>query len=85
MPYVRFAAEQATVDSSPDKPRTAKAKEKEPSLLNMDLNTADSTTLMALKGIGPVFSVRIVKYRELLGGYYETAQLQEVYGCRPKL
>ncbi len=79
MPYVRIAAEQPTVDPSPDKPIAAKARE-EPPLLAMDLNTADSTALMDLKGIGPVFSVRIVKYRELLGGYYETAQLQEVYG-----
>ncbi|MBM3413626.1 MAG: hypothetical protein FJY16_01645 [Bacteroidetes bacterium] len=46
----------------------------------IDLNSADSLTLMKLQGIGPVLSARIVKYREKLGGFHSTAQLQEVYG-----
>lgn len=48
--------------------------------LMIELNTADSLALIALRGIGPVYSSRIVKYRELLGGYYELEQLKEVYG-----
>ncbi|MCC8152844.1 MAG: helix-hairpin-helix domain-containing protein, partial [Tannerellaceae bacterium] len=31
-------------------------------------------------GIGPVFANRIIKYRELLGGFYSVEQLKEVYG-----
>lgn len=46
----------------------------------IELNTADSVLLLDLYGIGPSFSRRIVKYRELLGGYYEVGQLLEVYG-----
>ncbi len=45
-----------------------------------NINEADTLQLMAVKGIGSVFSRRIVKYRELLGGYLSMDQLQEVYG-----
>ncbi|NLN30407.1 MAG: hypothetical protein GX158_04080 [Bacteroidales bacterium] len=46
----------------------------------IDLNKCDSTALMVLPGIGPVLSARIIKYRNLLGGYAEVSQLREVYG-----
>lgn len=46
----------------------------------IDLNTADTLLLQRVPGIGPVFARRIVKYRDLLGGYYVVEQLQEVYG-----
>ncbi len=46
----------------------------------VDLNTADSVTLLTLYGIGPSFAKRIIKYRNLLGGFYSKAQLLEVYG-----
>jgi len=46
----------------------------------IELNSCDSTDLIKLKGIGPVFSSRIIKFRKILGGYYDTKQLLEVYG-----
>lgn len=46
----------------------------------VDLNTADSVTLLTLYGIGPSFAKRIIKYRNLLGGFYSKQQLLEVYG-----
>ncbi len=46
----------------------------------IDLNKCDSASLMVLPGIGPVLSARIIKYRNLLGGYAEVSQLREVYG-----
>jgi DNA uptake protein ComE-like DNA-binding protein len=49
-------------------------------LPHIELNTADTTELMKLKGIGSSFAKRIVKYRELLGGYTSKAQVLEVYG-----
>jgi competence protein ComEA len=49
-------------------------------LPHVELNSADTTELMKLKGIGGSFAKRIVKYRELLGGYTSKAQVLEVYG-----
>jgi len=46
----------------------------------VDLNTADSVTLLTLYGVGPSFAKRIIKYRNLLGGFYDKSQLLEVYG-----
>ena len=46
----------------------------------VDLNTADSVTILTLYGIGPSFARRIIKYRNLLGGFYDKSQLLEVYG-----
>lgn len=46
----------------------------------VELNTADTTTLKKVPGIGSTFAKRIVSYRNLLGGYYSVTQLSEVYG-----
>lgn len=48
----------------------------------LDLNNATSEDLQKVNGIGPVFSRRIISYRELLGGFYSTDQLNEVYGLK---
>lgn len=48
--------------------------------LDIELNTADATTLVQIRGIGPVFAKRIIKFRKLLGGYSSISQLNEVYG-----
>ena len=46
----------------------------------IELNEADTLTLKKIPGIGSTFARRIVRYRELLGGYYTVEQLAEVYG-----
>lgn len=53
--------------------------------LTREINEADSATLEALPGIGSVLASRIVKYRNLLGGFYEVRQLKEVYGMSEEL
>ena len=53
--------------------------------LVVELNTADTTTLMLLHGIGPAYAKRIVRYRERLGGFVDKEQLLEVYGFTPEL
>lgn len=50
-----------------------------------DINMADTTDLKKIRGIGSVFSKRIVKYRESLGGFVGKRQLREVYGLREPL
>ncbi len=56
----------------------APGSEPQPALI--DINLADSMAFRRLRGIGPVFARRIVRYRELLGGYHRIDQLMEVYG-----
>jgi DNA uptake protein ComE-like DNA-binding protein len=46
----------------------------------LELNTCDSASLEGLPGIGPVLARRIIKYRNLLGGFASVSQLREVYG-----
>ena len=46
----------------------------------VELNTADTTTLKKVPGIGSAFAKRIVNYRAILGGYHTVDQLSEVYG-----
>ncbi len=51
----------------------------------IEVNDADENLLMQLKGIGSVYSTRIVNYRNLLGGYVCTGQLRDVYGIDEEL
>ena len=46
----------------------------------IDLNEADSLALTTVRGIGPSFASRIIKYRNRLGGFVSINQLKEVYG-----
>lgn len=66
------------------KPVEEKAIENEATAVKFNINIADTTQLMRLQGIGRVFAARIVKYRDLLGGFVDTAQYVEVYGLSPE-
>ena len=46
----------------------------------VDLNTVDSTTLVELPQIGPYTAVRIIEFREKLGGFVDKEQLCDVKG-----
>jgi len=46
----------------------------------VEINSADSIAIVFLKGIGPGFTKRIMKYRALLGGFHSLNQLKEVWG-----
>ena len=45
----------------------------------VELNSADTTRLKQLRGIGSGYAKMIVAYREKLGGFYKAEQLLEVY------
>lgn len=45
----------------------------------VDINKVAATDLLFIKGIGETFSKRIIKFRELLGGYISEGQLNDVY------
>lgn len=46
----------------------------------INVNLASEIELQKIKGIGQTYASRIVKYRKVLGGFYSTLQLKEVYG-----
>lgn len=46
----------------------------------LELNAADSTALVSLRGIGPYYARKILDYRERLGGFVDVAQLREIEG-----
>jgi competence protein ComEA len=54
-------------------------------LAPFNINTADTTALKQIRGIGSKLSARIVKYRDGLGGFHSMAQVQEVYGLPPAI
>lgn len=51
-------------------------REKRDTILN--LNTADTTELQLLRGVGRYTAVQIIRYRQNLGGYYSVNQLYEI-------
>ncbi len=68
------------------KPNIKITEKKEPEMVappreifRIELNAADSAGLVKLRGVGPVYAKRIIKYRNLLGGYFSKNQLLEVY------
>lgn len=60
---------------------TAKSRPLEP----LDLNSADSTELVKLPGIGPAKAMKVIRYRERLGGYSDIRQLTEIEGLPDSL
>ena len=52
--------------------------------VRIELNGADSATLVGVRGIGPLTAGRIVRYRERLGGFVRVEQLLEVRGMLEK-
>jgi competence ComEA-like helix-hairpin-helix protein len=50
----------------------------------MNINIADTNELKKISGVGSVLSRRIIKYRDLLGGYSNINQLNDVYGLNGK-
>ncbi len=63
----------------PDDSATINEKARENPII-LELNTSTSDELQTLYGIGPAFADRIIKYRDLLGGFHTKEQLLEVYG-----
>ena len=71
LPYVIFS-EKPSPEQATAKPVTEPTKER------VEINSADSATLVAINGIGAKSASEIIKYRQLLGGYYSVEQLAEL-------
>jgi DNA uptake protein ComE-like DNA-binding protein len=70
---------QGAEEKSPGRSGWSQKGEKKKKLI-IDINRCDTSELIKLNGIGTVLSVRIIKYRQLLGGFARNDQLSEVYG-----
>ena len=64
-----------TINNINKKVQQPKAKSQKP----ININSADTTELKSLPGIGSFFAKNIVDYRNKLGGFIEKEQLLEVY------
>lgn len=53
-------------------------------VVQVEINSADTSALVAVRGIGPAFARSIVKFRDRLGGFHSLDQLSEVYILRDK-
>lgn len=56
------------------------AAERKARLTIADINTADTSAFIALPGIGSKLALRIVNFRDKLGGFYSVNQIAETYG-----
>ena len=74
--YIQISAETKIEDTD----NTDSTTFKEEKYIIIDINSADQLSLKTIKGIGTVFSDRIIKYRNLLGGFVNKDQLLEIYG-----
>lgn len=78
LPYVQIAAPAATVyENSKASDNTTKYV---PTVVSVEINTADSTGFIALPGIGSKLSNRIINFRNKLGGFYNVEQVKETFG-----
>lgn len=79
-PYIKIKQEKKEeTERKEDSEPAHEVMPEKPKPMNIELNSADSNTLLKVKGIGTVFSSRIVKYRDYLGGFHSKEQLLEVY------
>jgi len=79
-PYINLEA-RAILKESTHKPALIESVFIKPtSELLIELNATDSLELQELRGIGPVFASRIIRFRDLIGGFHSSSQLLEVYG-----
>ena len=80
-PYIRIAASYIPNKFVKDEKlaKSATSNNRIPAPL-IELNSADSLSLLTVRGIGPAFASRIIRFRDRLGGFYTKEQLKEVYG-----
>ena len=83
-PYIKITTADEPNSNKPfiDKPLTEKppAKTYASRYSIIDINSADTTAFIALPGIGSKLAMRIVNFRDKLGGFYSINQLGETFG-----
>lgn len=80
-PYIRIATTGPT-EPPTDKKSVSKKEtfSNRPKYTVVDINTGDTSAFVALPGIGDKLALRIVNFRDKLGGFYSIEQIGETYG-----
>jgi competence ComEA-like helix-hairpin-helix protein len=83
-PYIRIrpAEEKPAAAKPSEKEDFIDAKMAENSIFTVELNTADTTELKTIKGIGRYLAGRIIQFRNASGGFASVEQLKEIQGMR---
>ena len=80
-PFIRIAATYAHKKFVKDERPVKSANPNDRVQISLiELNSADSLVLLTVRGIGPAFASRIIRFRDRLGGFYKLEQLKEIYG-----
>ncbi len=74
-PFVRIAHSEVSVSEKYHRKKPANR-------MKVEINSADSASLVQKLLLPPWMARRILKYRMLLGGFYSRTQLREVYGMK---
>ncbi len=64
-------------------PNTAFAKQEK--IVLIDINKATQEDLIKIYGVGEAISLRILKFKESLGGFVSMQQMQDVWGLSPEV
>ncbi|HVZ95306.1 MAG TPA: helix-hairpin-helix domain-containing protein [Chitinophagaceae bacterium] len=82
MPYafIRSQPKQSEPAARGNKEYTSSVKDYTPASVSIiNINTADTSQLISLPGIGSKLSARIIAFRNRLGGFYSVDQVAETY------
>lgn len=77
-PYIKLPDSMS--EKTAEKKLFAVEKKSKKNNLPFDLNVADTAQLKTIRGIGEKLSMRIIRYRDALGGFVSKDQVAEIYG-----
>src|SRR5687767_7242716 len=83
-PYIRIESKTSSANehfvSSKPKDESQASKTHAARYSSIDINAADTSAFISLPGIGSKLALRIVNFRDKLGGFYSVDQVGETYG-----
>jgi competence protein ComEA len=79
-PFVRIENNRAGIPRSQPESGKRERGNKPHSFQAVDINIADTSAFISLPGIGSKLALRIINFRDNLGGFYSVNQVGEVYG-----
>lgn len=78
-PYIKIENAENTITNKP-LPDNKQVNTYASRYSDIDINLADTTAFISLPGIGSKLAVRIINFRDKLGGFYSINQLAETFG-----